>query len=134
MSASPQHNDQQELVYRFVQERIDSVPQLEALLLLWRTRPAVWSERDLATRLFVSPDHVRRTMSGLVREALIATGTEDKSQYWYDDSSPDRNQLLEALDSVYRGELVRITNMIHAKAPTAIREFARAFQFGRPKE
>jgi hypothetical protein len=34
-------------VYEFFLDRIDSVPHLEAVILLWNSRPVGWSAEDL---------------------------------------------------------------------------------------
>ena len=39
--------------YRFIHEHIDSVPHLEALILLWNSRPVGWTCDELASRLYV---------------------------------------------------------------------------------
>jgi hypothetical protein len=33
------------------------------------------------------------------------------------------------VEKTYRRELLRISRMIHSKAPSSVREFARAFKF-----
>lgn len=39
--------------YEFIRQSIDSVPHLEALMLLWNSRPAGWTPEELATRLYI---------------------------------------------------------------------------------
>ena len=40
-----------ERVLQFLAERVDTVPQLEALLLLWENPQRQWSEEELAARI-----------------------------------------------------------------------------------
>ena len=49
----------EEDVYRFILAHIDSVPRLEALLLLWRSRPRPLSVEQLSRELFVDESAVR---------------------------------------------------------------------------
>ncbi len=42
--------------------------------------------------------------------------------------------LLQEVDAVYRKEVVRISSMIHSKAPAGLRDFARAFRIKKDKE
>lgn len=44
----------EEEVFRFILDEIDTVPHLEALLLLWNSRPKQRAEEELSERLFYS--------------------------------------------------------------------------------
>jgi hypothetical protein len=117
-------------VDRFIQDEIDTVPQLEALLLLWKSRPRAWQLRDLAAALYVSTDTTKSIVEPLERRNLIATnGTGEYSYH-----SSERDALIAAVDQAYRRELIRISRMIHAKASSAVREFARAFIFKKDRD
>jgi hypothetical protein len=113
-------------VDRFIQDRIDSVPHLEALLLLWRERPKCWSAETLGKRLWVKADTSRTILQELKRDGLIGLAAEP-GDYCYQ-SGPEMDHLLQAVHDAYRREMVRISNMIHAKPSSAVREFARAFR------
>lgn len=115
-------------VYEFIIDKIDSVPHLEALLLLWNTRPKCWSAADLATRLYVDPSVVRYLLQGLGRKGLI-NGPDDKEEYSYRSESEAADKLVEEVDRVYRWQVVRVSTLIHSKASSALRDFARAFRF-----
>jgi len=125
---SPQHVD------RFILEYIDSVPHLESLLLLWNDRPATWTSAALAGRLYVSPEVARRILQDLVQHDLIATVPGTSNEYCYESKSEERDRLLAAVDVTYRRELVRVSTLIHSKASSAVREFAKAFRFKKEQE
>jgi hypothetical protein len=112
-------------VDQFILEKIDSVPHLEALLLLWKTRPKLWSDEDMAQALYISVDRARTILFDLKQGDLVTLQAERFSYR----SGSRRDLLIEEVDSTYRRELVRVSNMIHSKAPSAVREFARAFRF-----
>jgi len=48
----------EEEVYTFVLDEIETVPHLEALLLLWNSRPQPWTIENLSKRLYVSTEIV----------------------------------------------------------------------------
>lgn len=121
-------------VDQFIIAQIDSVPHLEALLLLWRTQPKLWSVPEMAHSLFVSPEQAESILQDLTRRSLTSASTENTKTYSYDVSSGDRNALLQLVDQTYRRELIRISRMIHSKAAPAIRDFARAFRFTKDKD
>ena len=114
-------------VDEFLREQIDTVPHLEALLLLWNSRPKAWSVEDMAKALFVPPGAAKEILDDLARQRVI-TGDPTAAQGYRYESEPGRDDLIAAVDAAYRHELIRISRLIHSKAPSAIREFARAFR------
>lgn len=121
-------------VFRFIMEEIDSVPELEALLLLWSSSTAAWSGRELAQRLYVSAEVANKLLADLARKKLIAAIPGAQGSYRYESSSEEQNRLMGRVDATYRREIVRISTMIHAKPSSAVRDFARAFRFTKEKE
>jgi DNA-binding MarR family transcriptional regulator len=119
----------QERVLRFVLENIDSVPELEALLLLWQHRPVAWNLEELAKRLYISPEQTHAILAELSRKQLVVPGTDLPDTFSYHSSSEERDHLIEETASVYRREIIRISTLIHSKPSAAIRDFARAFRF-----
>ena len=123
----------EEQVIRFVLNEIETVPHLEALLLLWNNRPDRWSLERLRERLFVNTDALLSIVHDLARRGLIRVEDETR-QYWYEPGSAEKDALIQAVDEIYRRDLVRISNLIHSKPPAAVREFARAFKFTKEKQ
>jgi hypothetical protein len=116
-------------VDRFILEQIDSVPHLEALLLLWNTRTRRWANDELARYLYIPADRTRQILRELQQRDLIVC-EDDACSY---NADPGRDSLMAAVDQTWRRELVRLSNMIHSKASPAVREFARAFRFKKDK-
>ena len=130
-----QHKNQGESeIIRFIVDQIDSVPQLEALLLVWNSRPAIWTPEELGKRLYVSNDLGRDLLQELVRKRLITSIQGAVEGYRYESASEEQDALIGRLDEMYRREVVRVSNMIHAKPASALRDFARAFRFTKEKE
>jgi len=119
-------------VDRFILERIESIPHLEAVLLLWRERPHTWSVEDLAKRLWVKPEVAKIILQDLARDRLLSAAPEPRHYCYL--STPDNDRLLSSLNEAYRHEMIRISNMIHSKASSAVREFARAFRLNKEHE
>lgn len=121
-------------VDRFVLEQVDSVPHLEALLLLFNSRPKTWAVDEMAKALYVRHEVASRILDSLVQRELIATMPRATGMFFYNPDDESRNRLLEDVDAVYRKEVVRISSMIHSKAPAGLRDFARAFRIKKDKE
>ena len=121
-------------VDRFIIEQIDSVPQLEALLLLFNTQPKTWSTEEMAGSLYVREDAAEKILDSLLQRNLIARDSKGPDVYLYSAEDEGRNTLLEAVDAIYRKEVVRVSSMIHAKGPAGLRDFARAFRIKKDRE
>ncbi|MEO8657363.1 MAG: hypothetical protein ABI693_02790 [Bryobacteraceae bacterium] len=128
----PEDSPKRADIDRFIQDRVESVPHLEALLLLWRERPKNWSADTLTERLWVGPEAARAILRDLARENLIIA-VADLEEYRYE-SDPEKDRLLSALSEFYRQDLVGISTMIHLKSSPAVREFARAFRLKKEQE
>jgi hypothetical protein len=120
-------------VDRFLLDQIDTVPHLEALLLLWNSRPKLWSVEDMAKALFVTPQLAKEILEDLVRQRLGVMLSEASAGYRYE-PEPGRDRLAAAVDSTYRRELIRISRLIHSKPPAAVRDFARAFRLKKDRD
>lgn len=129
-----EESKQEREVYRFILDKIDSVPHLEALLLLWNSRPSKWSGEDLAKRLYTDRDTARTLLQDLTRDDLIAAFPGPAEQYCYESKSPERDRIIELVDATYRRQVVQISTVIHSKPSSAVRDFARAFRFKKEKE
>ncbi len=121
-------------VYQFILDQVESVPHLEALLLLWNSRPQPWTVENLSRRLYVSTEVVRGLLHDLVRRRLVSLLPGSPDGYRYESESTERDQLIAALDATYRREVVRVSTMIHSKPSSAVREFAQAFRFTKERE
>jgi hypothetical protein len=117
-----------EQVDRFIVDEIDSVPQLEALLLFWNNRPRVWTCESMARALYVSPEVTHDILKHLAQRRLIAEVEGARDEFALNADSDETRHMLASLDAIYRRELVRISNMIHSKASRGVRDFANAFR------
>jgi hypothetical protein len=117
-------------VDQFITDEIDSVPHLEALLLLWNSRPRHWTTNNMAQALYTSEEVAGAILTDLERRGLVTTTPAGEFAY----GSSGRDRLIEALDRVYRREVVRISRLIHSKPSASVREFARAFRLKKDKD
>ena len=126
MTDNSQHDAE---VRQFLLDQIDSVPHLEALLLLWNSRPKLWQADEMAGRLYVDREVALRLLQDLARQQLIDSDTSSPERYCYRDDPADRSRLIRMVDETYRREVVRVSTLIHSKPSSPVRDFARAFRF-----
>ena len=114
-------------VLQFLAERIDSVPQLEALLLLWENPQRLWSEEELAGRIYVGRAVAATILQSLQRQQLVAAESAAAVRYRYNPQWDPSGEVMPEVAAAYRRHLVPLATFIHSRASTAVREFARAF-------
>jgi hypothetical protein len=116
-----------ESVLAFVRDRIDSVPELEALLLLSGDPAKSWTAADVAARIYVREDRAAAILAILQRRRLVAPVEPRSDRYAFQPADQSERLLIDALDRAYRSNLITLATFIHEKAPASVREFARAF-------
>lgn len=115
-------------ISQFVIEKIESVAQLEALLLLRNHADTDWSVQALAARLYISEEQTAGVLAVLLAQGFVSVDSKDPSVYRYRPNSTDLQALLDRLAEIYAKHLVPVTNLIHSKPKSRIQEFADAFR------
>lgn len=115
-------------VRRFILVSIDSVAQIEALLLLHDKPQQEWDTATVAKRLYISEQQASEVLARLCQQGLLHTNGNAPMLYRYGPHSTELSQLVERVAESYTKQLVPITNLIHAKPRTRIQEFADAFK------
>jgi DNA-binding MarR family transcriptional regulator len=113
-------------VLQFVAEQIDTVPQLECLLLLHQHDSRDWLADDVAARIYISRDSASAILQALERRRLLAS-EGDPPRYRVSPSGIASRELIAEVAVAYQRHLVPIATLIHSKASASVREFARAF-------
>jgi hypothetical protein len=108
-------------VRRFVSLRIDSVAELEGLLVVRSSPGQAWNAPELARRLYIREAEARSVLHALHREELLARRGDT---FDYQPASDDLRRDVEALAAAYPRFLIPITRLIHAKRPPPSPEVA----------
>jgi hypothetical protein len=112
-------------IRKFIARHIDSVGQLEALLLLRAGPGEGWTVGRVAGRLYVGEQEVTEMLERLCHDGLLVRTDE---AYRYCCGTEELQHMVDELADLYARQLIPITNMIHAKS-RRIRQFADAFRF-----
>lgn len=120
-------------VEQFLLAAIDTVPHLEALLLIFQNPATVWSVEALAARIYVSDNQATAVLDDLTRRQLITRVQEAPPKYQFIARSQAQTELLHKVAQAYRTQLVQVARFIHSKPSASVRDFARAFRLKDPK-
>jgi hypothetical protein len=127
MDSTPLPSD----VVQFLHDRIDTVPELEALLLMHGDPGTAWGSETLSRRLYVSVRESSLILAKLARLGLIVAA--EGSACRFDPASPDA-PVVQRLAESYQKQLSAIARIIHEKPALGLREFAQAFTVKRREE
>ena len=115
-------------VRRFIQTSIDSIAQLEALLIAHELPDAEWTVATMAARLYISPERTAAILARLCGDRLMVT-VGAGVRYKYEPDSDELRRMVDRLAEAYAKHLVPITRLVHSKEGLRIREFPDAFDF-----
>ncbi len=116
-------------VARFILDRIDSIAQLEAVLLLRQSPDSWWEYKQVADRLYISEENCAQVLDGLCRQGLLTCAREPRPVYRYKPDTGNLREMVDRLAYYYSKHLVPISNLVHAKARMRMEQFADAFRF-----
>lgn len=113
-------------VAAFLGANIDSIPQMETLLLLHEGRNRSWTADQIAARIYLEPHEVAALLRRLQQRRLVEAGGEEEGSFRYD-ARWDAHGVMEKVAVAYRSQLIAVTRFVHGKASPAVLDFARAF-------
>lgn len=117
-------------IAQFVTLNLDSVAELEALLLVHGTSGERWDVHRLARRLYITDPEAATVLHKLRRRGFVSP---DEAGFRYLPQAEALRLDVDALAAAYPRFLIAITQLIHAKPRTALREFSDAFRFREEK-
>jgi hypothetical protein len=111
-------------VREFLVREIDSIAQLEALLLIRGEPETRWNAETLARRLYMETSAAATVIDALVARRLLQE-TDGAATYA---AHGDRDALVQSVANSYSRFLIPMTRVIHAKVRSGAQQFADAFR------
>lgn len=115
-------------VKAFLLRHIDSIAQLEALLLLRAHAELTWSADTLAKRLYTPVQETAEILARLCADGFLAAKGGEPLLYQYHCPSREQAHMVDHVAEVYARYLIPVTQLIHAKPRTRVQAFADAFR------
>lgn len=123
-----------EVIDRFLARYVDSVEQLEILLLLASHPSRRWSAEEVAAAVYSTPDSVLRRLGRLLADGLFQLGSTSDPGYYYAPRTPELAEAVQQLESCYRERRVAIITLIASRPMDNVRAFSDAFRLRDPKK
>jgi DNA-binding Lrp family transcriptional regulator len=115
-------------VRRFIAHHIESVEQVEILLLLYQHSERAWSAEAVARELRIAPRSAGERMEGMMRSGLLSRQGVSPEEYRYAPRDTKLEEGVRGLSAEYALRRVTIVNFIYSKPIDKIRTFADAFR------
>jgi hypothetical protein len=120
-------------VLRFLKDYVQSIAQLELLLLLYRDRDNSWTVEAAAKAQYTAIGMTQTALESLRGIGLLAVTSESEPRYQYAPVSSELDQLVAELAQLYLERRVTIINLIYSSPLDTLQSFADAFRI-RKKE
>jgi hypothetical protein len=115
-------------VRKLIADHIDSVLQLEILLLLHTHPQKDWCVTEVATQLRVDVAFVQEQLASLCARGILMCTEGEKMIYRYGPRDAELHRAIEGLQSAYADRRVSVISLIFAKPLDKLRSFADAFR------
>jgi hypothetical protein len=120
-----------EAVRRFIADHIDSVEELEILLLLYNQQGRSWSAEAVARELRIAATSAGERLEDLVHDTILVRVDGDPVEHRYAPGNAVLDEAVGGLATAYSERRVTVINLIFSKPVDKIRTFADAFRLRR---
>ncbi len=115
-------------VKQFIDQNIESLAQLEALILMRQNPTSGWDAAKIAKALYIPPELAEALLAEFVRQGFIKPMPENQSQYCYGPADQALGQLIDRVAGAYHDRRVAIITLIYSKPLNKVQTFADAFR------
>lgn len=117
-----------EEVKRFLAENIESLFQLEVLLLL-QARPEVgWTAEQVDRETRIGLESVKTLLARFEQMGFLSVNQGEDLSYRYQPTTDELDHVIKLLAMTYKERRVKVTSFIYASPLDSIRSFAEAFR------
>jgi hypothetical protein len=120
-------------IAQFIQQHIESLAQLETLLLLKGEPQRSWDAAAVAQALYTSPEECAANLAALAAAGFLEAAPE-ATRYRYCTDDAARRELIDTLQEVYRQRRVTVIELIYSKPSSRVQTFADAFRLRQEKK
>jgi predicted ArsR family transcriptional regulator len=121
-------------VRRFIADHLNSVEQLEVLLLLRSDPQRVWTASEVSSELVSTPDAAALRLADLEEHGLISSEDGPVARYRYGRPSRKLESDVSAVATAYEKRRVKVISEIFSGPATPAESFSDAFRLWRDQD
>lgn len=118
---------------RFIAGEINSLEQLEVLLLLSGNPHRWWTAQDVYNVIKSSTQSVVDRLNGMVERGFLRVEADNEVRYQFAPKDESVWRIVSELRDAYKERSVKVVQAIYSNPPDAVQEFARAFRLRKDK-
>jgi hypothetical protein len=118
---------------KFIAEEIQSLEQVEILLLLSGNPHKSWSSRGVYDVVKSNPASVDARLEELTARGILIKEAHPEVRYQFAPKDENVWKVVNELRDAYKERPVKVVQAIYSKPPDAVQEFARAFRVRKDK-
>ena len=118
-------------VVEFVNDSVDSIEQLELLVMLIESPNRWWDAAAAGRALGVDPGRTQRDLERLATRNLLAVRLTNDVSYRFEPGSPSLAARAAAFAAAYRSHARALFRLVSDRQKRAVRDFADAFRIRR---
>lgn len=115
-------------VRQFIDQNIESLAQLEALLLLRKDPQRSWDAAEMAKALYLPVEMAQALLAEFGRRQLTKTTPQSDAQYSYNVVDSKLDELIGRVVTEYQERRVAVISLIYSKPLNKVQTFADAFR------
>lgn len=116
---------------QFIAQHVESLAQLETLLLMRQDPQRHWDCAELSRLLYITPDMCGGLVKELEQRGFVGREPETDGQFRYQPAHADFDRLLGELSAIYQERRVAVITQIYSRPQKKIQTFADAFRLRR---
>ena len=116
---------------QFIDQNVESLAQLEALLLLQNEPQRHWTVEALSKALYITTDTAAALLADLSTRGFATLVDNTSGEFAYRPASAASRELVERLGKLYGERRVAVITQIYSKPVNKVQTFADAFRLRR---
>jgi hypothetical protein len=115
-------------VKQFIDQNIESLAQLEALLLFRRDPQRGWSASEIVRALYVPQELAGTLLTDFCRRGFVKASSPTDELYSYSVADARVDKLISEVAAAYQDRRVAVISLIYSKPLNKVQTFADAFR------
>jgi hypothetical protein len=115
-------------IKRFIEGQIESLAQLEGLLLMRKEPQRQWTASEIAKSLYLPPEMGASLLDDFSRRGFVHELAGNGKCYSYRSIDAETDNLIDQLAAIYHERRVAVISLIYSKPLNKVQTFADAFR------